>query len=179
MDESQSRVGFLPSWPGLCEACMRVLLPLLWEYTCVSKLYIKKGFEFTLFLFCLFPPQTLEEPPYLTVGTDVSAKYRGAFCEAKIKTAKRLVKAKVSHISKWSWSKIKNVLSGCVVCVWSGLQRGWGLLSLCEGSTVKIMQLCFNVHPAVGLEMARLKRRNIPSEIRGPVTKTSGLLVLS
>ncbi|KAI4873417.1 hypothetical protein NFI96_016660, partial [Prochilodus magdalenae] len=40
--------------------------------------------------------QTLEEPPYLTVGTDVSAKYRGAFCEAKIKTAKRLVKAKVT-----------------------------------------------------------------------------------
>ncbi|KAI2658130.1 AT-rich interactive domain-containing protein 4B [Labeo rohita] len=40
--------------------------------------------------------ETLEEPPYLTVGTDVSAKYRGAFCEAKIKTAKRLVKAKVT-----------------------------------------------------------------------------------
>lgn len=32
----------------------------------------------------------------MTVGTDVSAKYRGAFCEAKIKSAKRLVKAKVS-----------------------------------------------------------------------------------
>ncbi|KAM6956313.1 AT-rich interactive domain-containing protein 4B [Aplochiton taeniatus] len=40
--------------------------------------------------------KTLEEPPYLAVGTDVSAKYRGAFCEAKIKTAKRLVKAKVT-----------------------------------------------------------------------------------
>ncbi|XP_018595730.2 AT-rich interactive domain-containing protein 4B-like isoform X1 [Scleropages formosus] len=40
--------------------------------------------------------KTMEEPPYLTVGTDVSAKYRGAFCEAKIKTAKRLVKAKVT-----------------------------------------------------------------------------------
>ncbi|KAJ8285034.1 hypothetical protein COCON_G00038840 [Conger conger] len=40
--------------------------------------------------------KSLEEPPYLTVGTDVSAKYRGAFCEAKIKTAKRLVKAKVT-----------------------------------------------------------------------------------
>ncbi|XP_031655757.1 AT-rich interactive domain-containing protein 4B isoform X3 [Oncorhynchus kisutch] len=40
--------------------------------------------------------KTPEEPPYLTVGTDVSAKYRGAFCEAKIKTAKRLVKAKVT-----------------------------------------------------------------------------------
>ncbi|KAI5108317.1 AT-rich interactive domain-containing protein 4B isoform X1, partial [Silurus meridionalis] len=40
--------------------------------------------------------QTLEEPAYLTVGTDVSAKYRGAFCEAKIKTAKKLVKAKVT-----------------------------------------------------------------------------------
>uniref|UniRef100_A0A8C2J317 Uncharacterized protein n=1 Tax=Cyprinus carpio TaxID=7962 RepID=A0A8C2J317_CYPCA len=38
----------------------------------------------------------MHEPPYLTVGTDVSAKYRGAFCEAKIKTAKRLVKAKVT-----------------------------------------------------------------------------------
>uniref|UniRef100_A0A8C5KV70 AT-rich interactive domain-containing protein 4A n=1 Tax=Jaculus jaculus TaxID=51337 RepID=A0A8C5KV70_JACJA len=34
-------------------------------------------------------------PAYLTVGTDVSAKYRGAFCEAKIKTVKRLVKVKV------------------------------------------------------------------------------------
>ncbi|KAJ8392456.1 hypothetical protein AAFF_G00075810 [Aldrovandia affinis] len=41
--------------------------------------------------------KTLEEPPYLIVGTDVSAnKYRGAFCEAKIKTAKKLVKAKVT-----------------------------------------------------------------------------------
>uniref|UniRef100_A0A8C3XV02 AT-rich interaction domain 4A n=1 Tax=Chelydra serpentina TaxID=8475 RepID=A0A8C3XV02_CHESE len=36
-----------------------------------------------------------DEPAYLTVGTDVSAKYRGAFCEAKIKTVKRLVKVKV------------------------------------------------------------------------------------
>ncbi|XP_010010103.1 PREDICTED: AT-rich interactive domain-containing protein 4B [Nestor notabilis] len=47
------------------------------------------------------PPQivlgeAIDEPPYLTVGTDVSAKYRGAFCEAKIKTAKRLVKVKVT-----------------------------------------------------------------------------------
>ncbi|KAK3537798.1 hypothetical protein QTP70_018925, partial [Hemibagrus guttatus] len=33
-----------------------------------------------------------DEPAYLTVGTDVSAKYRGAFCEAKIKTVKRMVK---------------------------------------------------------------------------------------
>ncbi|ELK05099.1 AT-rich interactive domain-containing protein 4B [Pteropus alecto] len=42
------------------------------------------------------PASALDEPPYLTVGTDVSAKYRGAFCEAKIKTAKRLVKVKVT-----------------------------------------------------------------------------------
>ncbi|NWX23797.1 ARI4A protein, partial [Aegotheles bennettii] len=40
-------------------------------------------------------PQAADEPAYLTVGTDVSAKYRGAFCEAKIKTVKRLVKVKV------------------------------------------------------------------------------------
>lgn len=42
-----------------------------------------------------FFPQAADEPAYLTVGTDVSAKYRGAFCEAKIKTVKRLVKVKV------------------------------------------------------------------------------------
>jgi AT-rich interactive domain-containing protein 4B len=40
--------------------------------------------------------QAADEPAYLTVGTDVSAKYRGAFCEAKIKTVKRLVKVKVN-----------------------------------------------------------------------------------
>lgn len=38
-----------------------------------------------------------DEPPYLTVGTEVSAKYRGAFCEATIKIAKKLVKCKVSN----------------------------------------------------------------------------------
>lgn len=37
-----------------------------------------------------------DDPPYLTVGTEVSAKYRGAFCEATIKIAERLVKCKVS-----------------------------------------------------------------------------------
>lgn len=42
--------------------------------------------------------QAADEPAYLTVGTDVSAKYRGAFCEAKIKTVKRLVKVKVIFV---------------------------------------------------------------------------------
>ncbi|XP_063773637.1 AT-rich interactive domain-containing protein 4B isoform X2 [Pseudophryne corroboree] len=40
--------------------------------------------------------KSLDEPPFLSVGTDVSAKYRGAFCEAKIKATKRLVKVKVT-----------------------------------------------------------------------------------
>ena len=40
----------------------------------------------------------MEEPPYLEVGTDVSAKYRGAFCEANIKSVKKLVKCKVALI---------------------------------------------------------------------------------
>lgn len=44
---------------------------------------------------CLGVLQAADEPAYLTVGTDVSAKYRGAFCEAKIKTVKRMVKVKV------------------------------------------------------------------------------------
>lgn len=37
-----------------------------------------------------------DEPPYLNVGTDVSAKYKGAFCEAKIKKVIRVVKCKVT-----------------------------------------------------------------------------------
>lgn len=39
--------------------------------------------------------QANDEPPYLNVGTDVSAKYKGAFCEAKIKKVNRVVKCKV------------------------------------------------------------------------------------
>lgn len=37
----------------------------------------------------------VNEPPYLTVGTDVSARYKGAFCEAKVKKVNRSVKCKV------------------------------------------------------------------------------------
>lgn len=36
-----------------------------------------------------------DDPPFLTVGTDVSAKYKGAFCEAKIKKVVRNIKCKV------------------------------------------------------------------------------------
>lgn len=36
------------------------------------------------------------EPPFLAIGTDVSAKYKGAFCEAKIKKVTRLVKCRVT-----------------------------------------------------------------------------------
>uniref|UniRef100_A0A8C4ZR74 AT-rich interaction domain 4B n=1 Tax=Gadus morhua TaxID=8049 RepID=A0A8C4ZR74_GADMO len=52
--------------------------------------------------------KTLDEPPYLTVGTDVSAKYRGAFCEAKIKMAKRLVKAKVTFKPDLSTAEVQD-----------------------------------------------------------------------
>jgi len=37
----------------------------------------------------------LEEPPFFVVGTDVSAKYKGAFCEAKIQKISKTVKCKV------------------------------------------------------------------------------------
>lgn len=37
-----------------------------------------------------------EEPPYLSVGTEVSAKYKGAFCEAKVRKVDRVVKCKVA-----------------------------------------------------------------------------------
>lgn len=36
-----------------------------------------------------------DDPPFLSVGTEVSAKYRGAFCEATVKVAKKQVKCKV------------------------------------------------------------------------------------
>lgn len=36
-----------------------------------------------------------DDPPFLPVGTDVSAKYKGAFCEAKIKKVVRNIKCKV------------------------------------------------------------------------------------
>lgn len=36
-----------------------------------------------------------DNPPFLPVGTEVSAKYRGAFCEAKVKKIVRSVKCKI------------------------------------------------------------------------------------
>ncbi|CAG2106219.1 unnamed protein product [Medioppia subpectinata] len=39
---------------------------------------------------------TADEPPVLPIGTDVSAKYKGAFCEAKIKRLTRAVKCKLT-----------------------------------------------------------------------------------
>ena len=36
------------------------------------------------------------EPPFLAVGTEVSAKYKGAFCEARIQKVERLVKCRVT-----------------------------------------------------------------------------------
>lgn len=38
----------------------------------------------------------LDEPHFLAVGTEVSAKYKGAFCEAKIRKISKNVKCKVS-----------------------------------------------------------------------------------
>ncbi|KAK8753345.1 hypothetical protein OTU49_003980, partial [Cherax quadricarinatus] len=37
-----------------------------------------------------------EDPPFLTVGTEVSAKYKGAFCEAKVHKVVKVVKVKVT-----------------------------------------------------------------------------------
>lgn len=69
--------------------------------------------------------QAADEPAYLTVGTDVSAKYRGAFCEAKIKTVKRLVKVKVrdlsesrmigeDHVASWLAFELPAALTVCL-----------------------------------------------------------------
>lgn len=43
--------------------------------------------------------QQVDDPPYLSVGTAVSAKYKGAFCEAKVSKVDRVVKCKVTFKS--------------------------------------------------------------------------------
>lgn len=45
---------------------------------------------------CFFFVLQTDEPPYLSVGTEVSAKYKGAFCEAKVRKVDKTVKCKVS-----------------------------------------------------------------------------------
>jgi len=40
----------------------------------------------------------LDEPHFLAVGTEVSAKYKGAFCEAKIRKISKTVKCKVRQL---------------------------------------------------------------------------------
>lgn len=49
-----------------------------------------------------------DDPPFLPVGTDVSAKYKGAFCEAKIKKVVRNIKCKVSTLT---YTYIFNVIN--------------------------------------------------------------------
>uniref|UniRef100_W4VRS1 Putative dna-binding bright/brcaa1/rbp1 n=1 Tax=Corethrella appendiculata TaxID=1370023 RepID=W4VRS1_9DIPT len=41
--------------------------------------------------------QQIDDPPYLNVGTEVSAKYKGAFCEAKVRKVVRNIKCKVAY----------------------------------------------------------------------------------
>ena len=45
---------------------------------------------------CILILQASDIPAFLEVGTPVSAKFKGAFCEASIKSVKKLVKFKVS-----------------------------------------------------------------------------------
>lgn len=57
-----------------------------------------------MFSAMFFLLQAGAEPPYLPVGTDVSAKYRGAFCEAKVKKIVKSVKCKVSPYFQFQFS---------------------------------------------------------------------------
>lgn len=62
----------------------------------MSLLFFSFDSQQVFLFFSRFPQaQGSEEPPFLRVGTEVSAKYRGAFCEASIKTIKKHVKCKV------------------------------------------------------------------------------------
>ncbi|KAL4135614.1 hypothetical protein QTP88_007212 [Uroleucon formosanum] len=50
-----------------------------------------------IFFISSFVIVNLDEPPFLEVGTDISAKYKGAFCEAKIQKISKTVKCKVQY----------------------------------------------------------------------------------
>ena len=50
-----------------------------------------------LFIIILIFLKMNEEPPFIKVGADVSAKFKGAFCEAKVKSAKKFIKCKVNN----------------------------------------------------------------------------------
>ncbi|XP_020892614.1 AT-rich interactive domain-containing protein 4A [Exaiptasia diaphana] len=56
--------------------------------------------------------QGSEEPPFLRVGTEVSAKYRGAFCEASIKTVKKHVKCKIQYKDNSTATLTDDVVKG-------------------------------------------------------------------
>jgi len=48
------------------------------------------------------------------VGTEVSAKYKGAFCEAKVRKVDRVVKVKVAFKSCGSHTVLDNQLKGTI-----------------------------------------------------------------
>ncbi|CDQ62691.1 unnamed protein product [Oncorhynchus mykiss] len=95
----------------------------------------------------LFFSQAANEPAYLTVGTEVSAKYRGAFCEAKIKTVKRMVKVKVMVKGDTTSQvvqddQVKGPLRHTDHPFFNNCKHQWSLSSLCfllqVGSTVEV-----------------------------------------
>jgi len=68
----------------------------------------------------------VEEPVFLPVGTEVSAKYRGAFCEAKVKKVVKNIKMKVTltetntHINVTDEGVKGTLYTGAKVEVWHG-----------------------------------------------------------
>lgn len=51
----------------------------------------------------------MDDPPFLSVGTAVSAKYKGAFCEAKVQKVVRNIKCRVAY--KQAGLGISNIIS--------------------------------------------------------------------
>lgn len=64
-----------------------------------------------------------DDPPYLSVGTAVSAKYKGAFCEAKVSKVVRVVKCKVSCLVSTTNNCFVDLL---FICSQGHIQNGPG-----------------------------------------------------
>lgn len=75
-------------WSGECDA----------NFVCVFFSLLHFCLEFiSKCIFVLRFRQQVDDPPYLSVGTEVSAKYKGAFCEAKVRKVVRNIKCKVAY----------------------------------------------------------------------------------
>lgn len=79
----------------------------------------------------------LDDPPFLAVGTEVSAKYKGAFCEAKIRKISKIVKCKVRKYSIIKYFYFKTIILYSNVYFFIKVQYSNGISAFVTDDVVK------------------------------------------